>query len=155
MGDLRGDAHCAGCICLGYAGGGITCCDYIFKVGKRRPCPPGKDCTVKATQRRLIDGNKAQAVLVNMAEHLLEAGKPQMAGAVGYAAEVIGKQPTVDAVEVVHGRWEFGELGPLGRSVRCPVCGWGAEHVDERLWLASPSHQYCGCCGAKMDGGRE
>lgn len=49
---------------------------------------------------RLIDGNKAQAVLVNMAEHLMEAGNPKMAGAVGYAAEVIGKQPTVDAVEV-------------------------------------------------------
>ena len=53
------------------------------------------------TEKRLIDGNKAQAVLVNMAEHLMEAGNPEMAGAVGYAAEVIGKQRTVDAVEVV------------------------------------------------------
>ena len=49
-------------------------------------------------EKRLIDGNKAKAVLVNMAEHLLEAGNPEMAGAVGYAAEVIGKQRTVDAV---------------------------------------------------------
>ena len=54
-----------------------------------------------ASEKRLIDGNKAQAVLVNMAEHLLEAGNQEMAGAVGYAAEVIGKQKTVDAVEVV------------------------------------------------------
>ena len=54
-----------------------------------------------STEKLLIDANKAQAVLVNMAEHLQEAGNPEMAGVVGYAAEVIGKQPTVDAVEVV------------------------------------------------------
>lgn len=54
-----------------------------------------------ANEKQLIDANKAQAVLVNMAEHLQEAGNPEMAGAVGYAAEVIGKQHTVDAVEVV------------------------------------------------------
>lgn len=54
-----------------------------------------------ANEKRLIDANKAQAVLVNMAEHLQETGNPEMAGAVGYAAEVIGKQKTVDAVEVV------------------------------------------------------
>ena len=52
-------------------------------------------------EKRLIDANKAKAVLVNMAEHLMEAGNPEMAGAVGYAAELIGKQKTVDAVEVV------------------------------------------------------
>lgn len=51
--------------------------------------------------KRLIDATKAQAVLLNIAGHLMEAGNPEMAGAVGYAAEVIGKQKTVDAVEVV------------------------------------------------------
>ena len=25
------------------------CCNYIFVVGKRRPCPPGEFCTVKET----------------------------------------------------------------------------------------------------------
>ena len=54
-----------------------------------------------ANEKRLIYANKAQAVLLNMAEHLMEAGNPEMAGAIGYAAEVIGKQRTVDAVEVV------------------------------------------------------
>lgn len=52
-------------------------------------------------EKRLIDANKAKAVLLNMAEHLMEAGNPEMAGSVGYAAELIGKQKTVDAVEVV------------------------------------------------------
>ena len=47
---------------------------------------------------QLIDVNKARAVLANMAEHLMEAGNPKMAGAVGYAAEVIGKQKSVDAI---------------------------------------------------------
>jgi hypothetical protein len=31
----------------------MNSCDYIFKTGKRRPCPPGKDCTVRITKRQL------------------------------------------------------------------------------------------------------
>lgn len=54
-----------------------------------------------ANERRLIDAGKTQAAIVNIAEHLAEAGNPEMAGAVIYATEVIGNQPTVDAVEVV------------------------------------------------------
>lgn len=46
------DPHCKGCVYLGYAGGGYMCCDYIFKTEHRRPCPPGKDCTVKTTVRQ-------------------------------------------------------------------------------------------------------
>lgn len=73
-----------------------------------------------ADEKWLIDANKAQAVLVNMAEHLMEAGNPEMAGAVGYAAEVIGKQRTVDAVEVV----------------RCEECqSWDTKHcADGQGW---------------------
>ena len=55
--------------------------------------------------------------------------------------------PTVDAVEVVHGRWEW--LGPYrynddGMIGTCSVC-------KERLRLFA--HNYCPNCGAKMDGG--
>lgn len=46
------DLACKGCIYLAYLNGYLGCCDYIFKVGKRRPCPPGKDCTVKEMKRR-------------------------------------------------------------------------------------------------------
>lgn len=51
------DPHCKGCAYLGYAGGGYTCCDYLFKENRRRPCPPGKDCTVKITpkQKEMLD----------------------------------------------------------------------------------------------------
>ncbi len=95
---------------------------------------------------RLIDANKAQAVLVNMAEHLLEAGNPEMAGAVGYAAEVIGKQKTVDAVEVVHGRWLSyldGEHIMPDVYFKCSKCG---SRGHQQRW------RYCPSCGAKMDG---
>lgn len=40
-------SSCAGCFYFsGVTLGGRTC-NYIFIVGKRRPCPPGKDCTVR------------------------------------------------------------------------------------------------------------
>ena len=98
-----------------------------------------------ANEKRLIDANKAQKVLVNMAEHLIEAGNPEMAGAVGYAAEVIGKQHTVDAVEVVHGRWINPYINRYGHPCHCcSECGFKASYQDKN---------YCPNCGAKMDGG--
>ena len=47
----------------------------------------------------------------------------------------------VDAVEVVHGRWEYW----AGCLPQCPVCGY--EYTD---YLECKN--YCGNCGAKMDG---
>lgn len=52
------DSHCRGCAYLGYAGGDLRCCCYIFIEDKRRPCPPGKDCTVRATVRQLAKVEK-------------------------------------------------------------------------------------------------
>ena len=111
-----------------------------------------------ANDKRLIDGNKAQAVLANMAEHLMEAGNPEMAGAVGYAAEVIGNQRTVDAVEVVYGRWEKCWQEKSRHYFRCSNCqtaymdgvsGAIAPEYGSRAW------RYCPNCGAKMDGERK
>lgn len=56
-------------------------------------------------------------------------------------------QPTVDAVEVVHGRWL------QGYPVSCSVCGGAAatdyEDVNRyEAWLTP----YCPNCGARMDG---
>ena len=57
--------------------------------------------------------------------------------------------PTVDAVEVVHARWErFEEIsGNIGLS--CSACGWKDYHHGRYKgnWL-----NYCPLCGAKMDG---
>ena len=40
------DRACAGCVYLGWASY-LGYCKYIFVEDKRRPCPPGKGCTVK------------------------------------------------------------------------------------------------------------
>ena len=62
--------------------------------------------------------------------------------------------PTVDAVEVVHGRWEVvkGVFTPGGDPLlRCPICkSRESEHICGvecfHVW------NYCPNCGAKMDG---
>ena len=57
--------------------------------------------------------------------------------------EMLDKVPTVDAVEVVHGRWiKDGEV------VVCSNCG------EEHAWDEYRA-TYCEDCGAKMDGGVE
>ena len=38
---------CDGCVFFGGDYEGSRSCNYIFIKGKRRPCPPGKGCTVK------------------------------------------------------------------------------------------------------------
>ena len=62
--------------------------------------------------------------------------------------------PTVDAVEVVHARWEnikhFGGAGCFGFCSNCKT-PQKAQNATELKWL----HRYCRWCGAKMDGGNE
>ena len=53
--------------------------------------------------------------------------------------------PTVDAVEVVHGRWVMKETmirSPFAKNAYCSEC-----HEE-----TSYTHYYCPNCGAKMDG---
>lgn len=46
-------AHpCEGCRYFFGHSEGVRCCNYIFKVGHRRPCPPGAACTVRERKRR-------------------------------------------------------------------------------------------------------
>ena len=119
------------------------------------------DCSgwgnVRVNEKRLIDANKAQAVLVNMAEHLQEAGNPEMAGAVGYAAELIGKQKTVDAVEVVHGEWIYHEcVSSHDGTISGYSCSKCCAFVNEEIFdMDEFNKDFCGRCGAKMDGGNE
>ena len=52
--------------------------------------------------------------------------------------------PTVDAVEVVHGRWINPYMNRYGHPCHCcSVCGFKASYQDKN---------YCPNCGAKMDG---
>lgn len=43
---------CHGCIYMSIVSSSIPCCNYIFIEDKRRPCPPGAECTVKTTKRK-------------------------------------------------------------------------------------------------------
>ena len=72
-------------------------------------------------------------------------------------AEDLFSAPTVDAVEVVHGRWihdqvewssPFIDSQPIWADVmQCSVC---KEYIE-----GSHGTNYCPNCGAKMDGGNE
>ena len=57
---------------------------------------------------------------------------------------LLEKAPTVDAVPVVHGRWNNMD-GYKTRKV-CSECGWDVPEYGK-------FHSYCPNCGAKMDGG--
>ena len=55
-----------------------------------------------------------------------------------------GLEDAMDAVEVVHGRWE---LYPSDRNIKCTNCKM------EFLLIHMPyTRNYCPNCGAKMDG---
>ena len=54
---------------------------------------------------------------------------------------MVNETPTVDAVEVVHGRWI--------EDTYCSNCRWFAE--DEEGHIVQSFHNYCPNCGAKMD----
>ena len=61
--------------------------------------------------------------------------------------ELVSKQPTVDAVPVVHGRWIKRGYACGESEYKCSVCG-------ETEWRTNCERmKYCMFCGAKMDGG--
>lgn len=69
----------------------------------------------------------------------------------GDVLEAIHNAPTIDAVPVVHGRWEIKLLNDYQKySVTCSICGWvGIDNYDS---YDDPSDfNYCPNCGAKMD----
>ena len=60
------------------------------------------------------------------------------------ATEIIDDSPTVDAVEVVHGRWEDAKHAYGFFSPKCSVCHQFNKYHER--------YNYCPNCGAKMDG---
>ncbi len=62
----------------------------------------------------------------------------------------IQNAPTVDAVEVVHGRWEFSHTTTVEKYdvVKCSNCGHEAFAIANYVKYG----HYCPNCGAKMDG---
>ena len=97
-----------------------------------------------ANEKRLIDANDACESLCKKCG--LDRGECER---IGFCADYmdIKRLPTVDAVEVVHGRWEYRMVDPDYRYYKheCSICGFEGEDF----------YRYCPNCGAKMDGGNE
>ena len=62
---------------------------------------------------------------------------------------------TVDAVEVVHGRWKRTSMYDEESLVQCSECLMEFDYIDGMCYLVTGSELpfYCPNCGAKMDGG--
>lgn len=57
--------------------------------------------------------------------------------------KIVKAAPTIDAVQVVHGKWQKGMWATYPDGYVCDKCNTG---------FAIP-YSYCPACGAKMDGG--
>lgn len=94
---------------------------------------------------RLIDADKLEVISYKGTEgweDTFDAG-------VQWMAELIDKQPTVEAVPVVHGKWIKNELLSTDFS---PVYDCSECHKSiVQKYLTLP--QRCEHCGARMDGG--
>ena len=102
-----------------------------------------------ATEKRLIDANdllehfKFRISPESLASHSVHLRT--ISDCVDIARKIIKEAPTVDAVEVVHGRWLPSESMVL--SAKCSECkGWVTKHS-----INEPDFKFCPNCGAKMD----
>lgn len=66
----------------------------------------------------------------------------------GAVIGAVSKAPTVDAVEVVHGRW-IKKTADCIYYYACSECG---EPVLRSQWGCDFFSKFCPNCGAKMDG---
>lgn len=96
-----------------------------------------------ATDKRLIDADA-------MREDWLENGENEYVYDTNAVLDSIDAQPTVDAVEVVNGRWDDGVCTACGFDIRCIIDG--ESYFEDWVW--NEGFDYCPNCGAK-DGRRE
>ena len=96
-----------------------------------------------ANEKRLIDANALSNTIPGISKDMKRPGAVELT-----CLLMIAEAPTVDAVEVVHGRWnEKQELIPgceddVDTYCMCSICG--AIEIGKT--------NYCHNCGAKMDG---
>ena len=95
-----------------------------------------------AQEQRMID---VDATLEIIAKLVADDGM-DVTEKIGRIIIAITESPTVDAVEVVHGRWEW-DTEDIYKCSNCTE----KSHVKEVM--GQPDWDYCPNCGAKMDGG--
>ena len=95
---------------------------------------------------RLIDAMKTVTKISKRVTPLIQQGCHQQR-VYSEVLQVIAEADTVDAVEVVHGRWVAVPSSDMmtGKAYKCSECG--------KMRYGSYMPNYCQCCGAKMDGG--
>lgn len=105
-------------------------------------------------EKRLIDANALRTDTMAMCgvnEAVLEKCYPYW-----QFNKAIVNAPTVDAVELVHGRWVLlAEFLDGSIFTECSVCGEEYTYKKGRLELVGfeyAKYNYCPNCGAKMDG---
>lgn len=86
---------------------------------------------------RLIDADRAMEIVRDQG-----IAHPNAYHLTNYATLILREAPTVDAVEVVHGRWLCGDYYDIGDV--CSECDWDCQ-------MTHPSYRYCPNCGASMD----
>ena len=98
-----------------------------------------------ANEKRLIDAEPIKKFIVD------GLNNPDLKKAFGHdAIEILTEieyAPTVDAVEVVHGRWEAVDHDGSWRVDKCSACHKRMHYVDY-----DQPYAYCPNCGARMDG---
>ena len=92
-----------------------------------------------ATKKRLIDANTVYDMGHRTPFHIGIADLCDL-------KELLADVPTVDAVEVVHGRWVAVPSSDMmtGKAYKCSEC----KKMRYGSWMPN----YCPNCGAKMDG---
>lgn len=112
------------------------------------------------TEKRLIDANKLVEKFLSLTLTVtgLRAGKCVLLEVLNKyrngILQLINEQPTVDAVEVVHGRWEdMSDKFDKGKDLRCSICRRRASNFvgGSEDWWDMWEPYYCPNCGAKMD----
>ena len=109
-----------------------------------------------ATEKRLIYADSGKIAAEYMEKHLIAGDSDFLKGylaGVKALAEGIDGLPTVDAVEVVHGRWEKHDRSGLRINgfMVCSACNVMIPSAENNYYCL-PELNYCPNCGAKMDG---
>ena len=100
-------------------------------------------------EKRLIEAN---ALLEKMQFRLPINDKTSevIAECMEIVVRYIKNAPTVDAVEVVHGKWSYDYTDAV-----CSNCGFKWFDGCQECGVCPSDVNYCPNCGAKMDGGNE
>ena len=101
-----------------------------------------------ANEKRLIDANALKRQFVDYVRtppHFHYGDWQNMCIHGTEIDEVIENAPTVDAVQVVHGRWVEDTATDM---IACTECGHAWNTIDN----CTETFNYCPNCGAKMDG---